>query len=117
MGASAEMSVTYGMIGLVRRRTVASLAAEAAFRIRLKELGATLLEPEWLGSSQKHSVRCREGHECHPRPDMVPRGRGICITCAGKDPAAAEAAFRARLAEQGAELLQPYVSGSGRPAT
>lgn len=104
------MSVARDMIVPVRRRTVASLAAEAAFRSRLKELGATLLEPEWLGGPQKHRVRCREGHECHPRPDMVLRGRGICITCAGKDPAAAEAAFRARLAALGAELLQPYVN-------
>ena len=110
MDAPAEMSVARDMIRPVRRRTVASLAAEAAFRTRLKELGAILLEPEWLGAPQKHRARCREGHECHPRPDMVLRGRGICITCAGKDPAAAEAAFRARLAELGAELLQPYVN-------
>ena len=59
----------------MRIRTVASLAAEAAFRARLIELGATLLETEWLGSPQKHRVRCREGHECRPRPDMVHKAK------------------------------------------
>ena len=94
----------------MRARTAASLAAEAAFRARLKELGAELLEPEWLGSQQKHRALCRNGHKCNPRPDDVHRGRGICGACAGLDPAVAAAQFRARLAELGAELLQPYVN-------
>ena len=94
----------------MRARTAASLVADAAFRARLKELGAELLEPEWLGVQQKHRALCRNGHECNPRPDDVQRGRGICRACAGRDPAATEAAFRARLAELGAELLQPYIN-------
>jgi len=81
--------------------------AEAAFRARLAELGAELLEP-YRGSLSPHRVRCAAGHECTPRPAEVQRGRGICRTCAGNDPAVAEAAFRARLAELGAELLEPY---------
>ena len=94
----------------MRARTAASLAAEATFRARLKELGAELLEPDWLGTQHKHRAICRNGHNCDLRPDDVQRGRGICLACSGRDPAAAEAQFRARLAELGAELLQPYVN-------
>ncbi|MFE9793525.1 hypothetical protein ACFYRL_17505 [Streptomyces goshikiensis] len=90
-------------------------AAEAAFRTRLAELGATLLEPEWLGNAAPHRVRCIAGHDCNPRPASVQQGQGICRTCAGQDPRVAEAAFRARLAELGATLLEPEWLGSSRP--
>lgn len=83
-------------------------AAFAAFRARLDELGATLLEPGWLGGMQPHRVVCSVGHACSPRPAGVQQGRGICATCAGNNPAAAEAAFRARLSELGAKMLGPY---------
>jgi hypothetical protein len=95
---------------MTHARSRPSLAAEAAFRERLAELGAELLEPEWLGSKGRHRVRCAAGHTCYPRPNAVQQGEGICRTCAGNDPAAAEAAFRARLAELGAELLGPYTT-------
>lgn len=88
-------------------------SAAAAFRARLTEMGATLLEPEWLGAMRKHHVRCKAGHDCYPRPNCVQQGRGICRICAGYDSATAEAAFRKRLAELGAELLEPY-RGSGQ---
>jgi hypothetical protein len=82
--------------------------AEAKFRARLAELGATLLEPEWLGNGMPHRVRCKNGHECKPRPSNVAKpGRGVCRICAGKDSATAEAAFRSRLTELGATLLEP----------
>jgi hypothetical protein len=91
-----------------------SLAAAAAFRKRLTEMGATLLEPQWLGAMCKHHVRCKADHDCYPKPNWVQQGRGICRICAGYDSATAEAAFRARLAELGAELLEPY-RGSAFP--
>ena len=89
-------------------------AAEAAFRARLAELGATMLEPAWLGAATPHRVRCAARHDCSPRPGSVQQGQGICRTCAGTDPRAAEAAFRARLADLGAALLEPY-QGNDRP--
>lgn len=88
-------------------RNVRSLAAETAFRDRLAQLGAVLLEPEWLGSKAKHRAICAAGHECTPSPHYVQHGDGICNTCGGHDVAAAEAKFRARLLELGAELLEP----------
>jgi single CXXC unit len=88
--------------------------AEAAFRARLAELGATLLEPVWLGNHAPHRAQCAAGHDCSPRPLGVRSGQGICRACAGNDPATAEAAFRARLAELGATLLEPTYLGANR---
>lgn len=99
-------------------RNPRSAAAEAAFRARLDELGATLVEPEWLGSGRPHRVRCSAGHDCMPTPGNVQRGQGVCRTCSlapgarrrKSDSIAAEAKFRSRLAELGATLLEPWVS-------
>jgi hypothetical protein len=97
-------------------RSARSIAVEAAFRARLAELGATLLEPRWLGVHTPHRIRCAAGHECSPTPHTVLRGQGSgCRTCVGHDPAAAEAAFRARLAELGATLLEPRYLGGHTP--
>ena len=85
-------------------------AAEARFRARLDELGATLLEPRWLGALEPHKARCAAGHECTPRPSNMSSGQGICRVCAGQDPAAAEARFRARVAELGGMVLGQYVN-------
>lgn len=99
----------------VSQRPARSLRAEAAFRECLSAAGATLLEPEWLGAGKPHRVRCVAGHDCYPYPTNVVRGIGPCRTCAGKDPVVAEAAFRRRLAELDAELLEPKYLGSKRP--
>ena len=96
-------------------RTARSAAAEAAFRQALAELGAELLESQWLGSLKAHRIRCALGHECAPRPAGIQQGQGICRACAGHDPAQAEAAFRIRLAELGATLLEPRWLGADRP--
>lgn len=98
-----------------RRRRHDSIAAEAEFRKRLEELGATLLEETWLGNGRPHRVRCAAGHECSAYPHAVRRGQGICRTCAGNDPRAAEAAFRANLEHAGATLLEPTWLGVDRP--
>ena len=96
------------------RRSAESLAAEAEFRTRLEELGATLLEPEWLGGKSKHRVICVAGHDCYPTPSSVRSGNGICLTCAGMDQAAAAAAFYARVAELGGTVLGEYSSAHAK---
>jgi hypothetical protein len=58
--------------------------AEAAFRARLAELGATLLELSWLGANTPHRVRCAAGHDCTPRPGNIRAGDGLCRACAGR---------------------------------
>jgi hypothetical protein len=90
------------------------VVAEAVFLKRLTELGATPLYAEWCGTNRGHHVRCACGRESYPRPADVRNGDGICRACAGRDPEAAESGFRARLAELGAELLEPY-KNSGTP--
>jgi hypothetical protein len=100
--------------GLLRANLAKSAAAETAFRARLAELGATLLEPEWLGARNLHRVRCPAGHEIRKRPADLAVGEGLCRTCAGQDPAVNAAAFEASLARQGVTLLEPY-KGSHRP--
>lgn len=86
--------------------------SEKAFRARLSDLGATLLEEEWLGYRAPHRAICRAGHECSPRPSGLQRGEGACLTCAGRDPHVAEAKFRARVEELGGVVLEPRWRGS-----
>lgn len=89
--------------------------AEAAFHARLAELGATPLYGKWLGVRRKHHVRCTKGHDCYPEVQNVLAGNGVCRTCVGNDPAAAEAAFRNRLAELGAVPLFDQWRGNQYP--
>lgn len=89
--------------------------AEAAFRARLDELGATLLEGTYLGSNKPHRTRCAEGHEFNAYPSDLARGRGHCLSCTGRDPQQAEAAFRARVEELGGVVLEPTWKGVSKP--
>lgn len=101
-------------VQLGRRRREGSIRAEAAFRARLEGLGATLLDP-WLGNSKPHRAICVNGHSCTPRPSVLQQGSGPCRTCAGTDPKAAEAAFRARVAELGGRVLEATWRGVNEP--
>lgn len=87
----------------------------AAFHARVAELGGIVLEPAWLGNNRPHHVRCRNGHDCYPRPTHTSRGVGICKTCAGLDPATAWTEFRSRVAEQGGAVLEPLWLGARQP--
>jgi len=79
--------------------------AEGAFRAALEALGAAQLGP-YVNNHTRVRARCAEGHECFPLPTHVQRGYGICLSCARQDPVAAEAAFRARIAELGGVVLE-----------
>lgn len=59
--------------------------AEAAFRKWIASMGASLLEPAYLGANEPHRVRCAAGHLCLPRPKYQSQGNGICRQCAGKN--------------------------------
>lgn len=98
-----------------RPRQQASIRAEQAFCARVAELGGTLLEPVWLGTDQRHAVLCPAGHRGAPRPSDVKQGGGICRTCAGTDPKAAERAFRATVARLGGTVLEPVWLGAMKP--
>ena len=90
-------------------------SAEATFRSRVAELGGVVVEPVWLGCDVPHRVRCVEGHSCTPIPTCVRQGQGLCRVCAGHDPASAETAFQARVAELGGVVIEPGWLGSGVP--
>ena len=92
-----------------------SLQAWAEFRRLVGEQAGTVLEQEWLGVNAPHRCLCAAGHECNPYPSNVRRGIGICRTCAGQNPAVAEAEFRRRVGEQGGTVLEPRWLGSGKP--
>jgi hypothetical protein len=97
-------------------RTCAGLdpiATEAAFRRRVKELGGTVLG-EYVNSQTKVHVRCSAGHDRYPVPNRVNQGFGFCITCAGQDTDVAEAAFRARVNDQGGTVLGPWINSQTR---
>lgn len=91
------------------RRQASSIRAEATFRSRIAELGGTVIG-EYVTNRTPVHVVCVANHNCYPRPDNVLIGQGICRTCAGTDPAAAEAAFNARVAEQGATVVGSYIN-------
>lgn len=98
-----------------RPRSEASLNAEKVFCEQMAELGATVVEEQWLGANTRHRAVCKAGHRCMALPSSVRRGEGICKTCAGRDPRAAWAAFRARVVELGGEVLEPAWLGSNKP--
>ncbi len=80
----------------------------------MAEIGALVVEPEWLGGKNPHRVTCARGHECRPRPSDALKGHGICLTCVGKDPAVTEHAFREGLAVVGASMVEPSWLGARR---
>jgi hypothetical protein len=86
-----------------------------AFRARVTELGGSVIEPAWLGSLRPHRVVCALGHECSPQPHNIQKGGGLCRSCAGRDSATAEAAFRGMVAELGGTVVEPRWLGSHRP--
>lgn len=90
-----------------------SKTAEATFRARVSELSGTVLEETWLGTGKAHRVRCADGHETTVRPSNLQRE--LCKVCAGRSPVAAEADFRARVAEMGGTILEPTWLGSRAP--
>lgn len=99
-------------------RTCAGRDSEAAwknFRMRVEELGGTVLEQNWLGANTPHKVRCIKGHNCSPRPTSLTSGQRACWACAGSDPKAAWINFQARVERLGGEVLEQEWLGSSTP--
>lgn len=84
------------------------------FKSRLAALGATLVEPTYLGKDGKHRLICVVGHETTVRPASLRRGNGCCRICAGLDSATAGRAFLVRLERLGATLLESEWLGTRR---
>lgn len=97
------------MTDITPKRRANSIRAEAAFRAEVARQGGTVLG-EWVNARTRILVRCASGHDCYPTPTNTARGVGICRTCAGQDPKAAEAAFRAEVERQGGTVVGAYVN-------
>lgn len=78
------------------------------FLVRLKELGATLIETHWLGALTLHEVRCKEGHLWMARPNSVISSGATCRACAGQCPIFAESKFRAAVEARGGVVVGEY---------
>jgi hypothetical protein len=59
--------------------------AAEAFYSALQEAGAELLEPEYINSTLRHSIRCKKGHEVKCSPNAVQQGHSICNACSGRN--------------------------------
>ena len=79
------------------------------FRCTVEEQGAEMLGT-FAGAHTRVLVRCSAGHFCHPIPNQVRQGGGLCPTCTGRDPVVAEARFRRAVADANAEMLGEYVT-------
>lgn len=108
----ADSVIGGGGICRVCGRSTRSIDSERRFRERVADLGATILEPAWLGSTRRHRLRCAAGHPCSPLPSNVLKGRGICLICVGIDPAQSWSRFRARVVALGGTVVEPEWLGS-----
>lgn len=82
---------------------------ERKFRTAVAALGGTVKGP-YVNARTKVLVACVCGRENAVQPYSISTGVGVCGVCAGNTPAAGEAAFRRRVAEEGAVLLGTYVN-------
>lgn len=85
------------------------------FKQRLQTAGATLLEPEWLGSGKPHRAICARGHACNPYPNRLQQGGGFCATCGGNDTRVAQANFHEYVSSSGGRVSEPQWLGANRP--
>lgn len=103
------------MDNAIRRRgkdlkpRAATLLAEAAFRERLAQLGAVLLEPGWRGATARYACRCPAGHLCSVSPHKLGGGRRLCIECPKGAGLTAEQKFRDAVARAGGVVSGEYV--------
>ena len=68
-----------------------------------RALGAQLTaESVYKNNKAPTPMLCARGHACAPNANHILQGKGICRVCARTDPASAEAAFFARVANLGA---------------
>jgi hypothetical protein len=87
--------------------------AEAKFRDAVERLGGIVLG-DYVNSKTPVLIRCPVGHHCNPTPTHISGGRGLCRVCAGRDPAAAEEAFRATVERLGGTVLGEYKGANTR---
>lgn len=81
-----------------------SASAEVAFRAHVADLGGQVIG-QYVSNHAPVDCVCPNGHSCRPMPSNIRNRKGMCRTCAGQDTATAEAAFRARIADLGGQIV------------
>ncbi|WP_437001304.1 hypothetical protein [Streptomyces sp. enrichment culture] len=104
-----DVTTTTPSDAIPRPRRASAVQAEAKFRAAVEAQGGTVVG-EYVNARTKVHCTCRSGHDCYPLPTNTTRGTGICRTCAGQDPRASEAKFRAAVEAQGGTVLGEYVN-------
>ena len=61
-----------------------SSTARDNFTIQIKNLKG-VVKGDYKNSRTPVECECPEGHKCHPRPNDIQQGGGMCGVCAGKD--------------------------------
>jgi hypothetical protein len=60
---------------------------------------------KYVNTSTPVECVCKQGHTCRPTPTHLQSRGNLCRTCSGRDPVAAETAFRTCVLEQGGRVV------------
>ncbi len=81
--------------------------SETEFRQRVLVQGGIVLGT-YQGSYVPVKCRCKLNHECHPRPNSLQQGQGMCKKCSGMCPIQARDKFKKQVLQQGGTLIGEY---------
>ncbi|MEV5929902.1 hypothetical protein ACPCSG_26965 [Streptomyces cellulosae] len=104
-----DVTTTAPSDAIPRPRRASAVQAEAKFRAAVEAQGGIVVG-EYANARMRVHCTCKSGHDCYPLPTNTTRGGGICRTCAGQDPKASEAKFRAAVEARGGTVLGQYVN-------
>lgn len=95
---------------ICRRCSQYDPAAEAAFWLRVRELGGRA-QPgaEYDNANTPVPVWCAAGHDCRPKPKSLQGGQGLCRRCANEAVRITREAFWRRVADLGAHPTRASV--------
>jgi hypothetical protein len=79
------------------------------FHKNIKELGGKVIG-EYVSSNKPVHCKCKNGHDCNPRPGNIQQGRGMCNICAGRDTETAKQNFYNTIKELGGEVIGEYIN-------
>lgn len=94
---------------------ITTTRAETEFQNRIRQLGGHTNYEKWQGVNKPHQCVCKEDHICHPYPANIQQGKGMCRTCAKRDPATAEQNFRDAIKAKGGTVTYKNWEGARKP--
>jgi len=85
--------------------------AKQNFYNNIKKLGGEVIG-EYVNNNTPVKCKCKNEHDCNPRPSGVQQGHGMCLICTGQDPETAKQNFYKRIKELGGEVIGEYVNNN-----